>query len=222
MCGRYSISAEIESLAQILDVKLPTSFKPNYNAAPSQILPVISNHKPTNFSLYQWGIVPFWVKEEQKRLINARSETILEKPSFKKIFKSRRCLVAATGYYEWMKGTPMGAKDGKVPYRICLKDESPFVFAGIWDKQHEENEQADFCIITTTAPASIAHIHNRMPVILPTEAIDLWLSDSEDYEGLQDLLRPTEDQLIKAYPISKQVNNVANNDPSLIVAQVFS
>jgi putative SOS response-associated peptidase YedK len=222
MCGRYSIGAEIEALAQVLNVKVPSDFEPNYNAAPSQKLPVVSNHQPSRFSLYQWGILPFWAKEDQKRLINARAETILEKATFKKAFKTRRCLVAATGYYEWMKTKTEGGKASKMPYRICLKNKEPFVFAGIWDTSGEEGEQADFCIITTAASPSVAHIHDRMPVILHPEAIPMWLSDTEDYEGLQDMLRPMEDQKIKAYEVSRQVNNVQNNDPSLIVPQSTS
>lgn len=217
MCGRYSIGAEIEALAQILKVKVPADFEPNYNAAPSQKLPVVSNHQPSRFTLFQWGIIPFWARAEQKRLINARAETILEKATFKKAFKTRRCLVAASGYYEWMK-----TKDGKVPYRICLQNEQPFVFAGIWDTSGEDEEQADFCIITTSASPSVAHIHERMPVILHPEAIPLWLSDTEDHEGLQDLLRPMEDQEIKAYQVSKRVNNVQHNDASLVVQEPSS
>ncbi|WPP52069.1 SOS response-associated peptidase [Catalinimonas niigatensis] len=217
MCGRYSIGAEIETLAQMLDVKVPEDFEPNYNAAPSQKLPVVSNHQPSSFRLYPWGIVPFWAKADQKRLINARAETILEKATFKKSFKTRRCLVAADGYYEWMKN-----KGGKVPYRICLENDKPFVFAGIWDAPDEDEGQAGFCIITTAASPSVAHIHDRMPVILHPEAISIWLSDTEDYEGLQDMLRPMEDKLIKAYPVSKQVNSVQNNDSSLRVPQSAS
>jgi len=213
MCGRYSIGAEIQALAKQLDKQVPTDFSPNFNAAPSQVLPILPNHKPSSFTLFQWGIVPFWAKEEKKRLINARSETILEKATFKKAFQHRRCLVAAGGYYEWMK-----TKEGKIPYRICLKDEKPFVFAGIWE-HNQQSGQGDFCIITTVASPSVAHIHNRMPVILASEAIDFWLSDSEDYEGLQDILRPTEDALLKAYHVSRQVNNVQNNNASLIAPQ---
>ncbi|MDF9796016.1 putative SOS response-associated peptidase YedK [Catalinimonas alkaloidigena] len=211
MCGRYSIGAEIQALAKRLEVTVPPDFEPNYNAAPSQRLPIVSNYQPSNFTYFQWGIVPFWAKEEQKRLINARAETILEKATFKKAFKKRRCLVAADGYYEWMK-----TEQGKQPYRICRVDETPFVFAGIWDRQNEFEDQADFCIVTTSASPSVAHIHNRMPVILHPDAIDFWLSDTEDYEGLQDVLRPMEDKLIKAYQVSKKVNNVQNNEYELI------
>lgn len=210
MCGRYSIGAEIQALSQRLKLQLPPDFEPNYNAAPSQQLPVVSNYRPGFFSYFQWGIVPFWAKDEQKRLINARAETILEKATFKKSFKTRRCLVAADGYYEWMK-----TKEGKIPYRICLESDQPFVFAGIWDRQNDFIDETDFCIITTAASPSIEHIHNRMPVILHPEAIDFWLSDTEDYEGLHDVLRPMEDKDIKAYQVSKKVNHVQNNEAAL-------
>ena len=214
MCGRYSIGPEIETLVEKLNVALPPDFSPHYNAAPSQHLPVVSNQHPGQVTLYQWGLIPFWAKNPSgQRLINARSETVHEKSTFKRAFRSKRCLVPAGGYYEWKK-TPQG----KEPYRIILADESPFVFAGIWQTPSEQSatQTPEYCIITTQAPTSIKNIHDRMPVILDKAAWDFWLSDTEDSEGLQDILRPIEDNKLQAYPVSKRVNNVQNDDAKLI------
>jgi putative SOS response-associated peptidase YedK len=209
MCGRYSIGNEIEQLARQHQLKVPDTFAPAYNAAPGQELPVFSMLNQNAFNLFHWGIHPFWAKSERQRLINARAETIAEKVTFKEAFSKRRCLVAGDGYYEWMK-----ASEGKVPYRICLRDEQPFFFAGIWEQKQDYILQ-DFAIITTRASPSIAHIHDRMPVILQHEAIDFWLSDTEDIPGLLDILRPLEDRQLKAYQVSKKVNWVGNNSAGL-------
>ncbi len=221
MCGRYTIGPEIENIARELQTEVPENFSPKYNAAPSQLLPVVSNVSRYKMSLYEWGIIPPWIKEGEgsKRLINARAETVAEKSSFKHAFRKKRCLVPAGGYYEWKK-----AEKGKVPYRITLKDESPFVFAGLWGDHTTESgeESRDFCIITTQAPQRIAHIHDRMPVILEKEAWDFWLSDTEDEEGLLDILRPLNDAKLQAYVVSKRVNNVQNDDADLIRAEKSS
>ncbi|MEM8965721.1 MAG: SOS response-associated peptidase [Bacteroidota bacterium] len=213
MCGRYSIGPEIESLIEKLNVALPPDFAPHYNAAPSQHLPVVSNQYLGQVVLYQWGMIPFWAKSPGQRLINARAETVNEKSVFKRAFRSQRCLVLADGYYEWKK-TPQG----KEPYRIVLTDQSPFVFAGIWQMPGELSATGtpEYCVITTQAPFSIKDIHDRMPVILDEAAWDFWLSDTEDDEGLQDILRPLEDDQLQAYLVSKRVNNVQNDDAELI------
>jgi len=208
MCGRYSIGNEIQSLAQEYNLQPPGDFHATYNAAPGQDLPVVTNQRTKVFSLVNWGIVPFWAKDSSKRLINARAETVAEKATFKKAFQRRRCLVPADGYYEWMKGP-----DGKTPYRIFRKDAPAFFLAGIWDTNDEG--KAYFAIITSEASPSIAHIHDRMPVILEDDAVVFWLSDSEDFAGLQDILRPFDDQQLQAYSVSKAVNRVSNNLPSL-------
>ena len=214
MCGRYSIGNDIQQISQELNATPPSGFTPRYNAAPSQALPVVSNTQRQQVALYEWGVIPFWAKEKGKRLINARAETVGEKSTFKKSFQRRRCLVLADGYYEWKK-TPTG----KVPHRLVRQDERPFVFAGIWDERTDQDTgevKHDFCIITTAASPGIAHIHDRMPVILPKEAWDFWLADTEDYAGLTDVLRPLEDGDIKTYEVSKRVNNVQNDEEDLI------
>jgi putative SOS response-associated peptidase YedK len=213
MCGRYSIGEGIQQLSLELDVAPPPDFVPRYNAAPSQALPVVSNAQRQQVALYTWGVIPFWAKEKGQRLINARAETVAEKSTFKKSFQQRRCLVLADGYYEWKK-TPQG----KVPHRLMRTDEQPFVFAGLWDERADQETgevHRDFCIITTAASPSIADIHDRTPVILPKEVWDFWLGDTDDYTGLADVLRPLEDDKIKAYEVSKQVNNVQNDEADL-------
>ena len=215
MCGRYSIGPEIESLVEKLKVALPPDFAPHYNAAPSQHLPVIRNRQRNTISRPEWGITPFWAKDKSgQRLINARAETVHEKGTFKRAFRQHRCLVIADGYYEWRK-TPQG----KEPYRITLADESPFVFAGIWQLPSENSGSGlpEYCIITTQAPPAIQDIHDRMPVILDEAAWDFWLGDTEDYEGLRDVLRPLDDDQLRAYPVSKRVNNVQNDDDELVL-----
>lgn len=215
MCGRYSIGTDIQQIADELQAEVPQNFHPKYNAAPSQSLPVIGNTNRYKMMLYEWGIIPPWIKEGEnsKRLINARAETVNEKGTFKHAFRKRRCLVPADGYYEWKK-----TDQGKVPYRIVLNSGHPFVFAGLWSThQHESGDEIhDFCIITTRATPHISHIHDRMPVILEKDCWDFWLSDTEDEEGLLDILRPLEEEKLKAYVVSKKINNVQNDHPELI------
>jgi len=208
MCGRYSIGNEIQELAEKHKMKVPSDFQPTYNAAPGQDLPVVSNQNSSAFSWFHWGTVPFWAKDSSKRLINARAETVAEKPTFKQSFQKRRCLIPADSYYEWMK-----SPEGKTPYRILCSDASAFFLAGIWDT--EDSGPANFAIITSQASPSIANIHDRMPVMLVDEAISLWLSDTEDWEGLQDILRPYDSQKLRAYPISTEINRVRNNEAGL-------
>lgn len=215
MCGRYSIGSDIQQIAQELHAEMPENYRPKYNAAPSQLLPVVGNTSRNKIMLYEWGIIPQWAKEgaQSKRLINARAETVHEKGTFKQPFRKRRCLVPADGYYEWKK-----TDQGKIPYRIILKNEHPFVFAGLWSTHQDESggEARDFCIITTQAADNIAHIHDRMPVILEKDCWDFWLSDTEDEEGLLDILRPLDGSKLKAYVVSKRVNNVQNDSDELI------
>ncbi len=208
MCGRYSIGNEIQELSEKYQIRMPEGFKPSYNAAPGQLLPVVTNTKPDLFSLVYWGIQPFWATNDSKRLINARAETVGEKATFKKSFHQRRCLVAADGYYEWLKGA-----DGKTPHRITRLDTAAFFLAGIWDT--DRAGQPGYAVITTQASPSIAHMHDRMPVILADTAVDFWCSDTEDYEGLLAVLRPFDDKKLETYAVSKKINRVGNNEAAL-------
>jgi len=213
MCGRFSFSYNQKIIEEIFDVEIDTeNFHPRYNCAPSQNLAVISNENPQKLSYYKWGLIPSWAKEISigNKLINAKAETILERPSFKKSFKSRRCLVLADSFYEWKQDKE------KIPYRILLKSEEPFSMAGICDiwKDAEGKEIHSFSIITTEANDLMKGIHNRMPVILPRSDEKNWLEIS-DTQLLLNLLKPFDPNKMDAYPISKLVNSPRNDSPEL-------
>lgn len=215
MCGRYSFILEDELIRERFGVTVRTAvYKARYNCAPSQDLAVISDEDPGTLSLYRWGLIPFWAKEPSigNKLINAKSETILEKPSFKGSFRNKRCLVLADGYYEWKK-----EKD-KIPYRITLKDNLPFAFAGIWDKWTSSDGEIvhSFSILTMASPPEMQQIHDRMPVILSRKDEMKWLERGGDSE-LLDLIKPFPVRDLSAYPVSKEVNSPRNDNPELIV-----
>lgn len=178
MCGRYAVSTPTEQLATHFNAQLPAEWQPRRNAAPSQNLPVLLNDGSRRIHLLNWGFVPSW--SPSTRLINARAETLTEKPTFRNAFQRRRCLVLADAFYEWQaKGKH------KQPMRFALSSTAPFAFAGIWEQR---DETAAFLIITTTPNALVAPVHNRMPVILPPEAYALWLDNTTPAEALQSLL----------------------------------
>jgi len=212
MCGRYSFAPDLKIVNEHYDIKVSDSkIEPNYNCAPTQMLPVISNDAPGSLGYFRWGLVPFWAKDKSigNKLINARAETITEKPSFRTSFKRRRCLVPADAFYEWRKDE---LSKKKIPYRIFLKDQPLFSMAGIWDqwKNPEGETIRTFSIITTSPNELMAEIHNRMPVILPKESEKLWL-ESNDQNQLIDMLHPFPAKLMDAYRISDLVNSPRNN-----------
>jgi putative SOS response-associated peptidase YedK len=181
-----------------------------YNAAPSQALPVITSKQPEAIQYYNWGLLPFWAKDEKsiKRSINARAETITEKPSFHNLLKSKRCLIPADGFFEWQV-TPKG----KVPHRIMLENEHIFSFAGLYDDWLDQLTGEllhTFTIITTDANDTVKPIHTRMPVILSPEAEELWLDQHEPQDELLSLLVPFNGAM-KAYKVSDLVNSPVNN-----------
>ncbi len=217
MCGRYSLSTPVEQLADHFNANLPEiETSPTYNAAPSQNLMVITNkEEPRQINLFRWGLVPFWAKDTNigYKMINARAETLLEKPAFKTAFKRRRCLVLADGFYEWQK-----TKSGKIPHRICQETEKPFAFAGLWEQWHDKTNNTtleSFTIITTEANEAVEPLHERMPVILPESAYVAWLSNDFSMDDHLSLLQPYPYDL-RVYPVPKKVNSPANNDPSLL------
>ena len=192
-----------------------TAYKPRYNCAPSQNLAVISSEAPAVFSFMKWGLIPFWAKDISigNKLINAKAETITEKPSFKQSFFHKRCLVPADGFYEWKQDKE------KIPYRITMKDDSLFVMAGLWSRwQGAEGKNIDsFTIITTDANGLMQPIHHRMPVILDKNAYNIWLGSSQP-ETLLSLLKPYPEDQMKAFPVSKLVNSPANDFIQLTAA----
>lgn len=216
MCGRFSIIKKAEDIQSRFSIKAGLEdHQPVYNAAPGMRLGVITNKNPERLEMYKWGLVPYWAKDVSigYKMINARSETLAEKPSFRNFLKSKRCLVPADGFYEWKK-------DGKAkqPFRIFLRDESLFAFAGLWDSWNdpEGNTLHSFTIITTSANALMTPIHDRMPVILFPENEKLWLDSSASQDQLLSLLKPYPAELMDCYKISSLVNSPVNNSPEVL------
>ena len=216
MCGRFTICSHSEEIAERFNVALPQEgLKPRYNAAPGQSLPVITNERPNDVQFFRWGLLPTWAKDPSmgSRLINARGDTIAQKPSFRNAFKTRRCLVIADGFYEWQKSS-----SGKQPMRFALKTEELFAFAGLWELWHSPQQQKvyTFTIITTEPNEIVAPIHNRMPVILRPEQEQVWLKATTPPAALESCLRPYCANKMKAYPVSRRVNSAQIDEATLI------
>lgn len=215
MCGRFSQTKSKQDIKKRFNVKkIPDGSGELYNVAPDGNIPVILNDAPDEVTLARWGLVPSWSKEPRTSysMINARAETLLEKPSYKRLIEKRRCLIIADSFYEWKK------TDGKKqPFRIMLKSDELFAFAGLWDLWEKEGNALISCSIITTSPnALVAKIHDRMPVILARDAERAWLSDIPVKEALAQL-RAYEAKDMKAYPIATAVNNPSNNTPEIII-----
>ena len=215
MCGRYLITTPVEAIRQIFQVNQRPNLAPRYNVAPTQTVPIVRRGESgRELVTVRWGLVPFWAKDLKigARMINAKAETVAEKPAFRDSYKRKRCLVPADGFYEWKK-----TEGGKQPYLIRLKTAETFAFAGLWadwtDK--DSGERIESCTIITTEPNALAAtIHNRMPAILPPAAYDLWL-DPSSADGTT-LLKPFPTETMEAIPVGTRVGNVKNDDPGLI------
>ncbi|MCB2409251.1 SOS response-associated peptidase [Hymenobacter lucidus] len=220
MCGRYTFTTPAPVIEQRFEASFRDALPPNYNAAPSQQLPIITNAEPGRVQLFQWGLLPGWVKDVKAapKPINARAETLPEKPSFRQLLQRRRCLVLADSFYEWQH-TASG-KGPKTPHRILLRDEQPFAFAGLWDEWLDRASGEvvpTFTIITTEPNELMARLHNRMPVILPDRQAELaWLDDATSVAQHQQLLQSYPASRMQEYVVSTQVNSPANNDASLL------
>jgi putative SOS response-associated peptidase YedK len=220
MCGRFTLTADPDELREVFSwVTFPAEqFGPRYNIAPTQPIAVVTNLGENKLDFFTWGLVPFWAKDPSigSRMINARSETLAEKPSFKNAFKRRRCLILADGFYEWQK---IPGEKAKQPTYIHMQDGKPFAFAGLWEDWHstDGSQILSATIITTSPNRLVAPIHNRMPVILPETAYQQWLTPQDaDVQQLSALLRPFDAKQMEAYPVSRMVNNPRNDDPALI------
>lgn len=208
-------------LYRIAEGVTPLNLQPRYNIAPTQDVVVVRmgpEDKRRELSMMRWGLVPPWAKDMAigARLINARAETVAEKPSFRAAYRRQRCLIPADGFYEWQK-RPGGAKQ---PYRITLKDQQPFAFAGLWerwDKASDRRPVHSCVIITTEANDVLRPIHGRMPVILDAADHDTWL-DAAGHDGAEvaALLRPYPSDAIAAWPVGTYVNSAANDDPKCL------
>lgn len=216
MCGRYAVTpGEFADLKVRFNLEEIPLFKPRYNIAPTQQAPVIANLEGENrLELFQWGLVPSWAKDISigNRMINARAETLAEKPSFKRLLKNRRCLVVASGFYEWRK-----EGKGKIPMWFKLKTGEPFVLAGLWDawKKPDGEMLRTHTIVTTEPNEVLAPVHNRMPVMLADDNALEWLRDAEIDHALS-LLKPFPAELMDGYDVSKLVNNPQNDTPDCI------
>ncbi len=217
MCGRYAIITDPKAIREMFGYAELPNFPPRYNVAPTQAVPVVRMAEGRRaFALLRWGLIPGWVKDPRtfSLVINARGESVLDKPAFRNAMKRRRCLLPADGFYEWKR-----EGEGKRPYFVRLKSRQPLAFAGLWETWAGPNgeEMETVAIVTTTASRSIAHIHERMPAIIAPEAFDFWLDGARvDGETASALIAPARDALIEAYEVSPAVNRVANDSPALI------
>ena len=219
MCGRFTLTADMNILQETFPwLNVPEGIAPRYNIAPSQPVAVVPNDGKNQLDYYLWGLIPSWAKEASigNRMINARAETLTEKPAFRSAFRYRRCLVLADGFYEWRKEA--GGK-GKTPMYIKLTSGKPFAFAGLWEAWNapDGSQILSTTIITTNPNSMMEAIHNRMPVILPEETYSLWLQPGEgDSKKLVEILQPYPAVEMSAYPVSTLVNNPRNEAPACI------
>lgn len=216
MCGRFAFYSPSEATAALFGASGASPMEPRYNIAPTQTIAAIRDAETDGreLTMLRWGLVPFWAKDASigNRMINARAETVAEKPAFRAAYRRRRCLVLADGFYEWHSdGTQ------KTPYFISLASESPFAFAGLWEnwesKDSEETIQSA-TLITTAANGFLSSLHHRMPVILEPDTADRWLAGDDE---LIDYVAQHAPQL-KAWPVDRRVNNARNEGETLIAA----
>ncbi len=215
MCGRYALKTSVPEIARILGAETNAEFAPSYNVAPSRHVPVCraSAEGRRELSLLRWGLVPHWAKElsDRYRMINARAETVADKPAFRGPFRSRRCLVPADGYFEWKAGP-----ERKQPYYIHRNDESPVFLAGLWDRweKGQDGPLDSFAIVTTSASEHVSSVHDRMPVILDPDDHEAWLDPRfKNAKDLLSLLKPRPGEKLSLTPVSTFVNNPRNDDP---------
>lgn len=220
MCGRFTLTVTIEQLLLRYDIdQLAVQYHlPRFNIAPTQnIFAVIHDGEKNRGGSLRWGLIPSWASDEKigQRMINARAETLAEKPAFRKLIKRKRCIIPTDGFYEWKK-----TSDGrKQPMRILLKSGDVFSLAGLYDIwKTEKGATVSSCTIITTRPNDLmASIHNRMPVILREQDEQPWLDRSLQHkDDLQQLWEPFPSEELEAYPVSPKVGNVRNDEPELI------
>lgn len=216
MCGRYSLTASLQELAERFEFDgEPEGFARRYNVAPTQQVLTVVGGDTRRAGFMRWGLIPSWSKDgpSSRPLINARAETVAEKPSFRGPLKKQRCLVLADGFYEWQK-----VEDAKRPMRIVMRSGEPFAFAGLWSNwtDPEGNRILSCAIITTAANDALKPIHHRMPAILAEEAEEIWLDTAlDDRDALTQLLEPYPDDVLEAYEVSRLVNSASNDAPEV-------
>ena len=202
-------------MAEEFQLDSTAEISPSYNVAPTQqVAAVVEDEGGRRLEMFRWGLVPSWAEDPEigSRMINARSETAPEKPSFRRAFRGRRCLIAADGFYEWKR-----ENGGKQPYYFRMQDGRPFAFAGLWESWDKGGGELLTCAILTTRPNSVAEeIHDRMPVILPHDAYNALLDPDADREELGELMIPYPGDDLETYPVSRFVNSPRNNDERCI------
>jgi putative SOS response-associated peptidase YedK len=217
MCGRYTLATPTKRLAEEFGLDASSvELASNYNVAPTQgVATVLEEGGQRRLEVLRWGLIPPWADDPQigSRMINARSETAPEKPSFRRAFRERRCLIPADGFYEWQRTN--GAKQ---PFYIHMEDGRPFAFAGLWESWGKggEGKVRTCAILTTGANALVGEIHERMPVIVAPDAYDVWLDPASERDELTGLLAPYPEDEMEAYPVSRFVNSPSNNDPRCV------
>jgi putative SOS response-associated peptidase YedK len=225
MCGRFTLATAPEVLAEHFDLDEIPDLRPRYNIAPTQNVPAVRliiedgqrrQRRQRRLHLLRWGLIPSWAKDRSigNRMINARSETAADKPSFCRALRRRRCLVVADGFYEWQR-----QGRARQPYLIRMRDRRPFGIAGLWEQWvSPDGEAIESCTLLTTTPNElVGQIHDRMPVILHPKDYDLWLDpQTQDPAALKDLLRPCPADVLEAFPVSTRVNSPALDDPGCI------
>ena len=217
MCGRYAITSSPEAIRALFRYEDQPNFPARYNVAPTQPVPIVRLvDGKRRFTLVRWGLIPSWVKDPRafSLVINARGESVNDKPAFRNAMRYRRCLFPIDGFYEWRR-----EGQGKRAFYVHLKSGEPIALAGLWETwtgpDGEEIETA--AIVTTRANRSLAAIHERMPVVVPKDAFDFWLNSSGiDAETAVALIAPAQDDLLIAHEVSPAVNRVANDSPDLI------
>jgi len=211
MCGRFTANVKKKDLEEEWNLAVPPEFRPRYNIAPSQVVGVITNTEPGSLSLFRWGLIPSWAKDPAigSKMINARVETLTEKPSFRKLVQTARCLVPATSWFEWMQA------QSRQPFAIKPKNTKLFAMAGLWDTWIDADGQKvnTFTVITTEAAQNIRHIHERMPLEGPTELQHDWLTNKTDAATVAVKSGQLE---FDFYPVSSLVNNPKNDDERLL------
>jgi putative SOS response-associated peptidase YedK len=215
MCGRFSLKTTPDTLERIFGHAAPPGYRPRYNVAPSQeVLAIVSGDGPERAAMLRWGLIPFWAKDPSigNKLVNARSESIQEKPAYRNAFRRRRCVILADGFYEWQK-----RPDGKHPMWIRRHNGEPFALAGLWERWDRGEQPVVSCtILTTDANPFMQTIHTRMPVILEGEARRAWLAEGPSEEELFGLLAGAAGVELQAHEVSTMVNNPSNDLPACI------
>lgn len=220
MCGRFTLAAQPALIAEVFGLSDVPDLAPRYNIAPTQLSAVVRQptaDAPRRLDLLRWGLVPSWADDPAigSRLINARSETVGEKPAFRSAFRHRRCLVPADGFYEWAK-----TAGGKQPYHFHRPDHAPFALAGLWERRHRDEgpDLETFTILTTAANAVVRPFHDRMPVVLPVDAYDAWLDPELDQAThLTQLLTAAPESFLVVNPVSPVVNSPAHDGADCVV-----